>query len=204
MLKDFGYLYLLCYQGTYYFNILNLAFLLIFWGYYNQGSFVMSDYIPSILALFTLIIMLEIFHSFNFLYAPFLYENGLYFNAMILTGLFLIWVIRIIYLLSDDAKENENYILNYDLLQGFIEKPRMNNINRIIIKYGRRNLIIISIVLLVIVAIPLLNYKPDNVFIKFNILILILSLFVSIIYSMIYIQRRWYNIIGFIFKNRHK
>jgi hypothetical protein len=185
-------------------NILNLAFLLIIWIYYSQGYFVLSDYLPSIISLYTLVVIIEIFHSFSYLYADGLYLNGLYFNALINIGLIMLWVIRIIYLVSDEAKENENYVINYDLLQGFIEKPRVNNINRIILKYGKRNIIIFSVVLLMIVAIPLLNYKPDNVFIKFNILILILSLFVSIIYTMIYIQKRWYNIIGFIFKNRLK
>lgn len=189
------------YKSTYLINILNLSFLLVIWLYYNRGHFVLSDYVPSILSLYTLVVILEIFHLFIFINHN-LYINGLYFQALINFGFLLLWAIRIIYLRSPEAKENENYVLNYDLLQGFIEKPRTNNFNMFIMKFGKRNLMFISFFLLLLIAVPVWISERQNFFVKFNILILTISLFVSIIYTLIYIQKRWYNIIGFIFKNR--
>jgi hypothetical protein len=151
--------------------------------------------------LYTLAVILEIFHLFIFINHNY-YINGQYFNSLINIGFLLLWAIRVLYLRSPEAKENENYVLNYDLLQGFIEKPRINNVNKFILKFGKRNLMIVSFALLLLIAIPVWISDTQNFFVKFNILILTISLFVSIIYTLIYIQKRWYNIIGFIFKNR--
>jgi len=194
------------FKNTYFINLLCLSFLLIAWFYYGKGYFVLSDYITPLLAVFTLTIIIETYHSFlfSFIENHSEYVLGTFFNAFMNIGLVLLWAMRILYLRSDEAKENEHYIQNYDLLQGFVEKPSVDLINKVILKIGKRNIIFLSIGLLLIITIPVITTETQTVFIKFNILILTISMFIFIIYTLVYVQRRWDNIIGFIFKNRFK
>jgi hypothetical protein len=191
-------------MDTYFINLLILAFFLIIWFYYSKGYFVLSDYIPPILAVFTLVVIIEIYHYFLFSFTENYAEYMLstFFNALINIGLLILWFMRVLYLRSDEAKENEHYVLNYDLLQGFVEKPSADIIKKIIIKMGKRNLIFVSIIVFLFITIPVLATETENVFIKFNILILTISMFLFIIFTLIYVQKRWDTIIGFIFKNR--
>lgn len=188
------------FTDNYYINILNFSFLFIVWGYYQQGRFIFSDYLTSILSLFTLVIILEIFHSFNLTNGSHYFTYGQYFNVILNSGLLMLWLIRFRYLLAPEANENERYVINYELLQGYVEKPRRGMLTNLAIRVGRRNLFISAVVILVILAMPVILSDKQNSFVRLNILILTISLFVLIIFGFLYLQRRWFKSIGFLFK----
>ncbi|MGD9899295.1 MAG: hypothetical protein AB7T22_09235 [Calditrichaceae bacterium] len=188
------------FTNNYYINILNFSFLFIVWVYYQQGRFIFSDYLTSILSLFTLVIILEIFHSFNLTSGSHYFTYGQYFNVILNSGLLMLWLIRFRYLMTSEAKENERYVINYELLHGYVEKPRRGILTNLAIRIGRRNLLISAVGLMLILAIPVIALDKQNSFVRLNILILTISLLVLIISGFVYLQRRWFKSIGFLFK----
>jgi hypothetical protein len=118
-------------------------------------------------------------------------------------GFILIWIIRLKYLTKPESKKNEHFVINYDLLKGFVEKPHNGFWKTALIKLGKQRFYIGSIFLFLIISIPLLFLGDFSYFMRYNILLMLLFLGGVMIYAIIYTQRKWFNHVGFLIQ-RHK
>ncbi len=196
-LNDFDDLF----KRSYYMHIINFCLLVVFWHQYTQSKLIFSEYLSSILSVHTVLIGLEILHAFSyqndFLFAYF----AQYFNAILYTIFTILLIVRLNYLNKPESKENENYIENYYMLHGFIDKPRKG---MLITFYSgiNKTALIISIAVMVFLGVYLFSYDRFEIFIKLNILILILAAIVSGILAIVTWHKRWYDAMGFLFRKQ--
>lgn len=197
--KEYLESYIPLFSKDYNLQILNFALLIIFWHQYTQTKVILSEYLSSILSVYTIIVGLEIFHTFS-------YQNNLifhYFSQFFMIVLYILiaalLLLRLIYLLSPESKVNEKYIENYELLRGVVNKPRKS---LIIEFYSNINRITIFIFIGVFFFLGgyLLFFNKFIVFIKLNVLFLIISVIVSITLAIITWHKRWYDAVGIFFK----
>jgi hypothetical protein len=183
----------------YYMNIMNFSLLVVFWHQYTQNKIIFSEYLSNILALFTIIIGIEIFHFFSFQYDIVFYYLSQYFYAFLYSIMLILWFLRLNYLKNPDSKSNEEYIENYFVLHGFVSKPRQgllfefySNINK--------SVIITSIIVMIFLGFFLFFFDNFEVFVGLNLLLLIIAVIISLILSIVTWHRRWYDAVGFLFR----
>lgn len=189
----------LLYLDLYYVYLINLSFLFFVWYVYNQEVFILSEYLSFIFTIHTLMIANEVYQLYNFNHFIPNYIDGLYFNFVINIGFIIAWLVRLKYI-SNNNKEHENYVINYDLLKGFIDKKREGIWGAVLMRLGKRNMLIGSILLFLLICIPLIFVGEINFYNKLNIILMFLFCAIVIIYAIIYTQKKWYNHIGFLFK----
>jgi hypothetical protein len=186
---------------SYYLSIINFSLLIVFWHQYTQSKLIFSEYLSSIISVYTILIGLGILHAFS-------YENDLlflyfsqYFDSILYLIITILWILRLNYLNKPESLENENYIENYYMLHGFIEKPRKGMLVTFYSEINKTALIIGSIVL-IFLGIYLFFYDKFEIFIRLSILILIISLVISTILAIATWHKRWYDAMGFLFKKQ--
>ena len=186
---------------SYYLSLINFSLLVVFWHQYTQTKLIFSEYLSSILSVYTVSIGLAILHAFS-------YENdllfeylGQYFELILFFIFTILWILRLNYLNEPESHENENYIENYYMLQGFIEKPRKGLLVTFYSGINKTALIIGSIVL-IFLGVYLFFYNKFEIFIRLNILILIIAFIISIILAIVTWHKRWYDAMGFLFKKQ--
>ncbi|KAA3609946.1 MAG: hypothetical protein D8M58_08110 [Calditrichaeota bacterium] len=202
--KTYWDLYSSVQLGSYYVYLVNFSLLLFIWFIYNQGQYILSEYLASLIAIHTLMIVNEIYQLYNHMH---LYENYIeaqYFNAVINIGYISIWIIRLQYLSSPESEKNEKYIQNYDLLKGFVSKPINSFWRTVLTKLGKQRLLVGSVFLFLIICIPSLFFGELDYLTRFNIILMFLFLFAVIIYAIVYTQRKWFTHIGFLIKRKEK
>lgn len=190
----FKYLYL--------FSILSFSTLVVFWQQYSKFHFVLSEHMPTILTIFSAMVANEIFQDFSIKNDLIYHTIGMYFNLLLYITMLVVWLIRLEYLKSPIAKENEYYNENYNLVPEDYEKPRQSwlKISFFNKKYRQYTISILS--LLLVLGLSLFLFNHFEVFIKLNILILIIALVASVIGTFVYWHRRWYQSVGILFKKR--
>ncbi len=180
----------------------NFTVLLLFWNEYSKQKHNLSEYLSIVIAIYTIIIGFEIIHIFlmkNDL--VFLHNLGQYFTAILNLLMLTTWIIRFNYLQSPQSKENERYIKNYKVLYGLVEKPRTGLFERVYHKTNVRIIWIFIFILCLSVTI-LFVFNQLNLFVKKNIFLLTISLIVSILFAIMYWDKRWYRAIGFLIKKK--
>jgi hypothetical protein len=186
---------------SYYLSIINFSLLVVFWHQYTQSKLIFSEYLSSILSIYTILIGLGILHAFS-------YENDLlflyfsqYFDSILYLIILILWILRLNYLNRPESVENENYIENYYMLHGFIEKPRKG---LLITFYSEinRTVLIMGILVVIFLGIYLFFYDKFEIFIRLSILILIIALVISLILAIATWHKRWYDSMGFLFKKQ--
>lgn len=189
------------FSRSYNLHLLNFSLLVIFWHQYTKMKLIFSEYLPNILSIYTIIIGLEIFHNFSSQNELLFHYFAQYFNFLLylfITGLF---IARINYLLDPKSKTNENYIQNYEILHDFMDKPRRG----IFIEFYsnlNRNTILIILGVVIFLGIYLFFFNRFTIFIRLNILLLILASIISLILAIITWHKRWYSAIGIFFKKK--
>jgi hypothetical protein len=173
----------------------------VFWHQYTQSKLIFTEYLSSILSVHTILIGLEILHAFSFQNDFIFAYFAQYFNAILYTIWTILLIARLNYLNKPESKENENYIENYYMLHGFIEKPRKG---LLVTFYSgiNKTAIIISILVMVFLGAYLFTYDRFEIFIKLNFLLLILAAIISGILAILTWHKRWYDAMGFLFKNQ--
>lgn len=189
------------FQKSYYLHLLNFSLLVVFWHQYTQTKLIFSEYLSSILSVYTVMVGLDILHSFSF-------ENDLlflyfaqYFNLILYLIIAILWVIRLNYLSTTASKENEDYIQNYYLLQGFVDKPRKG----LLVNFYsglNKTMVITAVLIICFLGVYLFSYDKFEIFIKLNILLLILAIIISAILAIVTWHKRWYDAMGFFFKKQ--
>jgi len=190
--------------NTYYVNLICLSFLLFVWFTYNQGHYLLSEYLPAIFSIYTLMIVNEVYQYYNYSHLINNYIDGQYFNGVINIGFIIIWLIRLNYLSDPASVKKEQFVLNYDLLSGYVEKPHNELWDTILVKLGKQKLFFGSFLLFGLICIPLIVVGNISFFSRFNIIIMLFFLVGVMIYAIIYTQRKWFNHIGFLIKEHKK
>jgi hypothetical protein len=191
--------YIPLFSRDYNIQILNFALLIIFWHQYTQTKVILSEYLSSILSVYTVISGLDIFHSFS-------YQNDLifhYFSQFFMILLYILiaalLLLRLTYLLNPESKANEKYIANYQLLKGVVNKPRKSFIIEFYSTLNRKT-ILIFFGIFIFLGTYLLFFNKFIIFIKLNVLFLIISVIVSITLAIITWHKRWYDAVGIFFR----
>lgn len=192
----------LLHEDTYYVYLINLSFLLFIWFTFKQGQYVLSEYLPAILAIHTLMIVNEIYQLYNFTRLLDNFIPAQYFNTVVNIGFIVIWLIRLKYLGLPESRKDEHYIINYDLLKGFVEKPHNNIWDQLLVKAGKQRLFVGSVLLFLIISVPLLFLGELNFFTRFNIILMLLFLMGVMIFAIVYTQKKWFNHIGFLIQRK--
>jgi hypothetical protein len=184
-------------------HIINFSLLVVFWHQYTQTKLIFSEYLSNILSVYTVLVGLEILHSFSIQNNLLFTYLAQYFNVLLYLIISILWLIRLNYLNQPESIDNEEYIENYYMLHGFIEKPRKG---LLITFYSSLNksVVIITLVLMILLGVYLFSYDNFQIFIKLNILILILATIISAILAIVTWQNRWYDAMGFFFKKQKK
>jgi hypothetical protein len=128
--------------------------------------------------------------------------DGQYFNAVINTGFIIIWFIRLNYLSDPESKKGEYFVINYDMLSGYVEKPPNELWDAVLTRLGKQKLFFGSLILFGIICIPLILIGDINFFSRFNIILMLFFLLAVMIYAIVYTQRKWFNHIGFLIKEQ--
>jgi hypothetical protein len=186
---------------SYYLSLINFSLLIVFWHQYTQTKLIFSEYLSSILSIYTVLIGLGILHAFSF-------ENDLlfeyfaqYFDSILYVIFTILWILRLNYLNKPESLENENYIENYYMLQGFIEKPRKGILITFYSGINKTALIIVTLVV-IFLGVYLFFYDKFEIFIRLNILIMIIAFIISTILAIATWHKRWYDAMGFLFRKQ--
>lgn len=184
--------------NTKYVYLINLSFLLFIWFTYNQGHYILSEYLPALISIHTLMITNEIYQLHNTINLIDNYIPALHFNTIVNLGFISLWMIRLYYLTKPENKKNEHYVLNYDLLKGFVDKPHRSLMEPVLIKLGKQRLYFGSIFIFILISVPLLFFGEISFFTRFNIVLMFLFIVGVMVYAIIYTQRKWHDHVGFL------
>ena len=189
------------FQRSYYLSLINFSLLVVFWHQYTQSKLIFSEYLSSILSVYTVSIGLAILHAFSLENSIIFEYFAQYFESILFLIFTILWILRLNYLNEPESEENENYIQNYYMLHGFIEKPRKG---LLVTFYSgiNKTALIIGILVLIFLGVYLFFYNKFEVFIRLNILILIIALIISAILAIVTWHKRWYDAMGFLFKKQ--
>jgi hypothetical protein len=182
---------------------INFVILLMFWYEFAKQKHNLSEYIANIVAVYTIIIGLELVHIYLTENDILIHNFGQYFTAFLNMLMLAIWIIRLHYLQSPQAKENEYYIKNYKVLYGLVEKPRVGVFEQVYHKLNRRIIWSLLIVIGLIGSVIFL-FNQFNLFISRNIFLLLFALIVSIFFAILYWDKRWFQGIEFLIRKKTK
>jgi hypothetical protein len=173
----------------------------VFWHQYTQTKLIFSEYLSSILSVYTILIGLGILHAFSQANEIIFILFAQYFDLILFLIIVILWILRLNYLNKPESIENENYIENYYMLQGFIEKPRKGLLVSFYSGINKTGLIVGTLVVTSL-GVYLFFYDKFEIFIRLNILILIIAMIISIILAIATWHKRWYDAMGFLFKKQ--
>jgi len=181
----------------------NFVILLLFWYEFAKQKHNLSEYMANIIAIYTTIIGLELVHIFLIENDLIIHNLGQYFTAVLNLLMLSIWLIRLHYLQSPQAKENEYYIKNYKILYGLVEKPRVGVFEQVYHKLNKR-IVLGSLILIGIIGSAMFLLNQFSLFISRNILLLLFALIIFIFFAIIYWDKRWFQGIEFLIKKKKK
>jgi len=179
----------------------NFVILLLFWYEFAKQKHNLSEYIANLVAIYTTMIGLELVHIFLTENDIIIHNLGQYFTAILNLLMLATWIIRLHYLQSPQAKENEYYIKNYKVLYGLVEKPRVGVFEQMYHKLNKR-IIVGFLVLIGTIGSVMFLFNQFNMFISRNIFLLLFALIISIFFAIIYWDKRWFQGIEFLIKKK--
>jgi len=191
-------------ENAYYVHLINLSFLIFIWVTYHQGNYILSEYLPSVISMHTLMIMNEIYQLYNVNNLIINYVPAQYFNMLLNIGFISVWMVRLRYISDPKNKKNEHYVLNYDLLRDYVNKPKNNILEIILKKWGRMRVYTVSFFLFLMICIPLLFLGNVNHFMRINMLLLVFFWMGGMVYAVYYTQKRWLKQIRFMINKPKK
>lgn len=184
-----------------YMYVINFGFIVVFWFEYYRQKTLFTEYLSNILVIYSITIAIEIFHIFSAENNLILHLLGQYFNALLNGLMLLIFLARLNYLQSPESFENEKYLENYQKLHGLVEKPRLGFFAEMFYSTGRKTILFILLFVL-LTGISLFTFNKFEIFIKYNIMLLILALVITTIFAMVYWYKYWFSSIEFLIRKK--
>lgn len=184
----------------YLFNLISIVLLLVFWIRYYNKFFILSEYLSIIIFLFMLSTILDALHYIASQYYFQFFAYGLYIFLALNALIVVLWYIRLEYLNTGIAKENEKYLTNYKFLEGIVNKPRQSIFQKFFISVSP-NYLVLFLALLVLGIISLYLAKFINLYLMLNTIFIAIITILAIYYSFSSIKRNWTNQFGFMLKN---
>jgi hypothetical protein len=181
--------------------VFSIFMLLIFWYRYYQKYFVVSEYLNSIIFIFTLSNMIEALHFIAFQWKAQILLKGQLFNLILNILMLAAWYMRLIYLNSDISIENERYLMNFQFLNGFVPKPRKSLFSKLIPFFSINNLTAV-IFGAIILLVGLLLIKKITIFLLLNTVVILITVLLALFFSFSSLKRDWQNQIGILFKSK--
>ncbi len=175
--------------------------LLIFWYRYYLKYFVVSEYLNSIIFIFTLTNLIEPLHFISMQWNIENWFKGQLINLILNVCMMFVWYARLVYLNSDISQENERYLMNFQYLNGFISKPRQGHLITLIRKLSSN---IIFSILFGIVLISLILYviKKITLVLLLNTILILVIVMLALFFSFRSIKRDWQTQLGLLMKSK--
>ena len=183
--------------------VLLLFILLVYWFRYYQKYFVVSEYLNSVVFVFTLLNMIEALHHIAFQWSYERWFNGQVFNFIVNILMLICWYARYLYLNNEISIENERYLMNFQYLNGFVAKPRKSLIAKLAPFFSINN-ITASFVGIIFIFIGLYFIKKITLYLLLNTFIILLTVFLALFFSLSSIRRDWQNQVGILLKDKWK
>ena len=181
--------------------VFSIFMLLIFWYRYYQKYFVVSEYLNSIIFLFTISNIIEALHFIAFQWNAQIWFKGQLFAFMLNILMLLLWYLRLLYLSSDISAENERYLMNFQFLNGFISKPRKSMLTKFVPFLSIHNLagVVLGIIILLL---GLFFIKKITFYLLLNTIVILIAVLLALFFSFSSLKRDWQNQIGILFKSK--
>jgi hypothetical protein len=177
--------------------------LLIFWFQHYNKSVVLSEYLNSIIFLFTLSNLIEPLHYIALQWNIENWIRAQAFSLVLNILLMFFWYARLVYLNSEIAAENERYLMNYQYLGGFVSKPRKSYLQMFTNKVTTNS--VFSILLgLGFLSLILFVIKKITLFLLLNTAFILIVVILALFFGIRSIKRDWQNQIGLFIKNKQE
>ena len=118
------------------------------------------------------------------------YKYSWYFDLTMNFGIALFWYIRLDYLNSPLAKENEKYIKNLQFLDGIMVKPKQSFLQNFITRISL-NYFLLFFVMILIALLLLYFAQFINLFLMLNTIFILITALIAIFFSVSSIKRDW-------------
>lgn len=181
--------------------IISILLLIAFWYRYYFRKIVISEYLNSILFVFTLINILEPVHIIAERWNVDNYFKGQMVSLVLNALMLILWYARWVYLNSEVAIENERYLMNYHYLIGLVSKPHKGFLSNIAAK-STTNVILISFLGIIALSVFLFVLKKFTFFLLLNSLFITLVVLLALFFSLSSIKRDWQNQIKIFLKDK--
>jgi len=181
--------------------IISILLLGVFWYRYYFNKVIFSEYLSSILFIFTLINILEPIHIIAERWNVDNYFKGQMVSLVLNACMLILWYARWVYLNSESSIENERYLMNYHYLSGLVSKPHKGFLSNIAAK-STANVILISFLGIIAVSIFLFVLKKLTIFLFLNSLFITLVVLLALFFSITSIKRDWQNQIKLFMKEK--
>ncbi len=181
--------------------VLSILFLIFFWYCYYQKRFVVSEYLNSIIFLFTFTNMIEALNFIAFQWNVQIWFKVQFFIFIINILMIILWYMRLVYLNSDIALENERYLMNFQFLNGFVSKPKKSGLSYILSTLPINSSVII-VLALSIVLVVLFTIKKISFYLLLNTIFILLIVMTAFYFSFVSIKRDWHNQFDILFKKK--
>lgn len=183
--------------------VLPIFALLIFWYRYYQKYFVVTEYLNTVIFIFTLSNIVETMHFIAFQWNAQVWYYGQIFYIVLNSLMLIVWYARLLYLNSDISTENERYLMNFQYLNGFVSKPKPGLVNRIVPFFSLTSLAAVF-VRLTLILLGLYVINKITFYLMLNTVFIVFAVALALFFSFSSIKRDWQNQVGIFFTKNKK
>ncbi len=183
--------------------ILSLMALLTFWYRYYMKQVVVTEFLSTIIFIFTLSNIVEALHFVAYQHNLTIYIYGQIFSFFLNGFILILWYARLAYLNSDISQENERYLTNYQYLRNLVNKPREGFLTRILSLISI-NYLSAGMASLILIIVSLYFVKRITFYLVLNTFFVLIAVALALFFSFISLRRDWQNRVGVFFRRGQK
>jgi hypothetical protein len=145
--------------------------------------------------------MIEPFHFLALQWNVQNWFKGQIFNLFINILIVGLWYVRLDYLNSPIAVDNERYLMNFQYLNGFVTKPKRSLISKLLPVFSLQNILAIFSGMAFILII-LYIIKTITFYLLLNTVFIMIIVFFALFFSLSSVKRDWHNQLNLIIKKK--
>lgn len=181
--------------------VFSVLLMLVFWYRYFQKYCVVSEFLNSIIFLFTIFNMIQALNFIAFQWDIQIWFKSQIFNILVNLLMVIIWYARFVYLNTEISIENERFLINFQYLNGFIAKPRKSWFSKILPFLSVHNaLVIFSFLSLTLVVLYFIH--TITFYLLLNTVFILLIMLFALYFSFSSLKRDWNNQLNLLTKMR--